>query len=153
MLTSPTAETILSIRSIMGNLSFSQRPLERTHALLCFKLKGIWGSLETLTRAEISFLGFTLLIWGPIAEPGPNVHISRDTSTRIWVLMSLSSFRTHYCFLINSSRKRDWCCSDSSKKSKLGIPSCSSLFPLCLHKRQTTLNGISATEPWYSLSS
>lgn len=60
-LTSPTAGTILSIRSIVGNLSFSQRPLEGTHALLCFKLKGIWSSLENLSEAETSFLGF----WGP----------------------------------------------------------------------------------------
>lgn len=62
MLPCPIAGTLLSVRSILGDLSFSQRPLEGTHALLCFNLKGTWGSLEILTEAETSFLGFTLLI-------------------------------------------------------------------------------------------
>lgn len=40
-----------------------------------FQAKGDWGSLETLTEAAASFLGFTVLSFGPKAEPGSNMPI------------------------------------------------------------------------------
>lgn len=152
MLICPIEGTLLSVRSILGDLSFSQRPLEGTHALLFFNLKGTWGSLEILTEAETSFLGFTLFILSLKAELGSNMSIQAGIQAHGFE-SPLSFRRTHHCFLIKGGRKWDWSCSASSKKSKLGIPSCRSLFSLCLHKRQTTFNSISATQPWYSLSS
>lgn len=154
MLTCPTAGTTLSIRPINGRLKLLSKAFRGDSCSSLLQAKGDlrqsghlnWG--RNLTFQVLHYCSEVLK-----QNPGLTCPYKQEW-TGIWVQMSLSSFRrTRDCVLISGGRKWDWCCRNSSKKSKLGIPSCPSLFSLCLHKRQTTFNGISATQPWYSLSS
>lgn len=76
-----------------GRLQLFSKAFRGDSCSSLFQAKGTWGSLETLAEAETSFLGFTLLSWGPKAEPGPNMSIPAGKQAHgfeCWCLCHLS---------------------------------------------------------------